>query len=398
MKRFLCFCFSAAAGLILAGCPGSTVTTSPDPTLDITYNGTVDNNLTIGNIPVEGGEFVISVKSNRDWKFIEVEDDIFLGLSVSPKSGTKNETVSVTITVPANVVGDLPIPDDDGNAREKTLEFRTTPEGDEEPLIRTVRLSQLAGNGDGPQPDMTLLKAARFDNYQNAYGTDRGLYLLMFQYDNEAGFTQEVRFELVSEYNPDILMMDLANGTYEYSTSHDKGTMTDNASIILDPSRIAGPEIKVTGGSVTIGDGIVTMNLDLEDDEKFTAKYEGSIYPHLYPDVTADTTGLDSWDDVRINEFKGYSNMWEIVMRNTANNTSLRLVVNTQAGLSALPTGIFPMASTPLEGVAGTAEPASMLGIGNIEDHDWGCWYMCDYDGWKWSDYYGFYAQYAVRG
>ncbi len=395
MKKNLFYLFAAAFMLGVTGCkdPGS----DPDPaTLDITYEGEVNNNLTIGDIPAAGETYTISVTSNRDWEFVEVEDDIFIGLSVSPKSCTKNQTVTVTITVPANVVGDLPIPDDDGNARSKELEFRTIAEGEETALTRTVTISQLAADNGGDDPEVLILESARFDNFKNAYGSDRGVYVLMFQYQNEGGFTQEVRFELVSEYNEDILRMDLAKGEYSYATTHAKGTMTERASVLLEPYKLGGSEIVITGGQATIGDDLVEMSLELENGETMTAKYEGPIYPSIYPDVAENVANLTDWDEVSF--FEGGEGVWKITMKNTDNNTSVNLMVNTEAGLEDLPVGNFSMASTPRAGVAGTAEPASMMFTSNnLHSYDWGCWYWGDYD-WTWDIYYGSVVQYAVPG
>jgi hypothetical protein len=380
-----------ALALIVSGCkkePGTTPTPPPDPdaaTLDITYEGTVNNSLTIGNIPAEGGEYTISITSNRDWELIEIDDDILLGMSISPKTGVKGEATPVTITVPANSVGDLPIPDDDGNARSEGLEFRTIPEGDEQPLSRTVTISQLAAPG-GDEEEVIRLETARFEYVWKQYGEGTGNSWISFQYKDENGIRSEINLDCVLNFHQDFLQVVPASGTYKFSTGHEKQTFTERSEFVPDVAQYV-VNTKVSGGEMTLardasGKYDISMELTIgsgENARNLKAEYEGGIYPVFFPEVSTDAAGLNTWSEVTVDRFKGSDNMWQIEMKGkSAGNKDIhvRLAINTETGLAVPPTGNFPMAAAPRAGVAGTAEPASMQ---NYDDYDWGCWYWGDY-------------------
>ncbi len=93
-----------AAIFYTTGCESSDV----EPTLDITYNGVVDNELTIFNIPAEGGTYEITVLSNHTWStapyiFWNIPDGL-LNLSppppnwyhISPDEGPADKMITAT--------------------------------------------------------------------------------------------------------------------------------------------------------------------------------------------------------------------------------------------------------------------------------------------------------------
>lgn len=387
MKTKFLYLLTAAFALGTAGCKegGEGPTPKPDPvTLDIRYRGLLDNELTVEDISAEGYEFTVSVTSNRDWKFVEGEGDVFTGLAVSPESGAANETVSVTISVPACTADDMPASgdDDNENLRRKKLLFRTVPRDGEESLMRTVTISQLADGG--VKSEVIALETSRMEYALDRHGNGTGSYWLAFQFDNEDGTRSEINLECISDFAQDFLLAEPAAGTYEFADTGAKFTITEYSEFIPDVS-IYREHLKITAGRVTIerevaGDYIVKMDITASNGEnsvELAAEYCGAIYPVFFAEVDGDRTGLTDWNEVAVERFKGSGGMWEIVMGNTVDGTSLRLVINTEADLETPPTGSFPMAAAARAGQAGTTEPASMY---EFDDYSWGCWYHGIYD------------------
>lgn len=374
------------------GCkPGTEVPgkRTADPTLEISRNGTVDNDLTIDDIPAAGGAYTVTIDSNRNWEYIEIDDNSGpdhnqLSCIVSPKTGPADKATTVTITVSPNT----------GGERSTELEFRTiagtgtrtrTSPVTEEPVVRKIALKQLAANQQ-PEPQKIEIETARMEYVFDKYKNNTGSYWLSFQFKNEDGTRSEINLECISTFNPDLIQARPDAARYDFATSDFAATRTstfsENSEFIPDVTQYQFHS-GITAGSANIeyGNGVYKVDMALmigsgDGAKTIAAGYEGPIHPIFYPEVSGDTVGLDNWDEVTVDRFKGSATMWEIVMKNSADNTSAKLLINAETDLALPPVGNFPMAATPRAGVAGTAEPASIYGL---DDYDWGCWYWGKY-------------------
>jgi hypothetical protein len=238
-----------------------------------------------------------------------------------------------------------------------------------------------------PVPETGVI-SAEFDNATLTYyfaddaETESDFFVFEFFSDEESE-PSYLDISFTSDFFEEVLSAVPEEGTYNFSDTFEKFTF-DYAGYSADGE----DEIEVTDGEFSIArtgsNYSIGINFELEDGRILKSEYEGEIYPFLggNEDIVLD---FDEMEYVGIDAFEipDYEGMWQIYFEAESywdSELELILTVNTETGLSELPTGEFPMAAEPRKGVAGTTEPAALYR--DEEDEDWylGCYYFDYYD------------------
>jgi hypothetical protein len=253
-----------------------------------------------------------------------------------------------------------------------------------------------------PTADIELTFNEAICAYYFAEGTDTSRDFYSFVLADLGDDAAGIEISFFSDTFEDVVSAIPATGTYNFSASGEKFTF-DYAEYMPtvntedDEEEVEG--VEAIGGSFAIArtgsEWRVHLFFELEDGKTVEGTYTGEVYQMPVPknNVVADFNEMDYSMAGAKNIFA--DDLWTILLDGDTGdeNTIVILNINTEAGLTEIPTGTFPMAAEPRKGVAGTAEPFSWLRTDDLSEIDMppGCFYT-------YESKEDFRASYAVPG
>jgi hypothetical protein len=227
-------------------------------------------------------------------------------------------------------------------------------------------------------------------------GTAGIYYITLWNGDYEQDDYRELYLEFSSDWFDDYMYAFPASGTYSSGESYVKGTFNKSVSSYC----VGEEEFEITDGSLILtrkGAGYsAKFEIVLDNGETLKGKLDGLAY--IFEGDTEDVNvGLrdETFDYLHVAAYEDpeFPGVWQIsfygAFLDSDDDLELCLAVNTETGLTELPTGNFPMASEANAGIAGTAEPVTMTMGNNDIESDPGCWYVHMYSEGEGEDKHG---------
>lgn len=221
----------------------------------------------------------------------------------------------------------------------------------------------------------TETDASTFDGafllyYGDYYGSGAGNFdLLLYSGNEDDDDFAEIYLECMSDYFDDAMQAKMTPGTYTFSNSYNKFTFTGDSELYINDE-----EMPITGGSFTLARNgkqyTISCNFTLENGDSFKGSYRGAIAYEYDSNLTSNLT-LNTFEAGECAELQ--DGAWMIFLP-VNEDEIIVLSINTDSGLSSIPTGEFPIAATARQWVSGTADPCSLY-----EESAYGCWYT-NYD------------------